>query len=212
MAMTVYVFEEHEIEELYNKEGEEIVAFTKNEEGELHEVELPLELAEEENNPILPATNEIIWGVLAFSILFVVLLKKGVPAIRAAMQARTDKIQGDLDTAEVAKQDALAEKEKYLASLGDARTEANAIIDEARDQAEALKTDRASALDAELAERRAAAMADIEIAKTQATADLQAQITQIALGAAETVVEHSLDNETNTRLIESYISQVASNN
>ncbi|MFV1991015.1 MAG: F0F1 ATP synthase subunit B [Acidimicrobiales bacterium] len=210
--MTAYVFEENEIEGLYNKEGEEIIVFVKDEEGELHEVETPLELAEEENNPILPAVNEIFWFTTAFAILFVLLLWKGVPVIRTAMKARTDKIQSDMDAAETARQDALVEKEKYIASLGDARSEANAIIDEARGQAEALKADRASALDTELAERRGAAMADIEHAKAQATADLQAQITQIALGAAETVVEHSLDNETNTRLIESYISQVASSN
>ncbi len=212
MAMTAYVFEENEIEGLYNKEGEEITVFVKDEEGELHEVETPLELAEEENNPILPATNEIFWGATAFAILFAVLLWKGVPLVRTAMKARTDQIQSDLDAAETAKQEAQVEKEKYLASLGDARSEANAIIDEAREQAEALKADRMAALESELAERRAGAMADIEIAKAQATADLQAQITQIALGAAETVVEHSLNNETNTRLIESYISQVASNN
>lgn len=213
MAMTIYLASEaDEIGHLYTKEGEEIEVYFKNEEGELHELEMPLELAAEENNPILPATNEVIWGVISFSILLTVMLWKGVPAMRKAMQARTDKIQGDMDAAEQAKADANAEKERYLASLGDARAEANGIIDEARQQAEALKADRSAAMETELAERRTAAMADIENAKAQATADLQSDITRIAIGAAEAVVEQSLDTDSNKQLIESYISQVASSN
>jgi F-type H+-transporting ATPase subunit b len=54
--------------------------------------------------------------------------------------------------------------------------------------------------------RRAAA--DVEASKHQALADLRAEVATLALGAAERVVEHSLDRETQVQLIENYINSV----
>jgi len=54
-------------------------------------------------SPILPETNEIIWGGSAFLILFVLMVKKGFPAVRGAMDARAEKIRSDLDAAEQAR-------------------------------------------------------------------------------------------------------------
>ncbi len=51
-------------------------------------------------NPLLPAANEMIWGSLAFAVLFVAMLKFGVPAVRNMEKAREDKIRSDLESAE----------------------------------------------------------------------------------------------------------------
>jgi F-type H+-transporting ATPase subunit b len=171
-------------------------------EGEVHEEE------QQAPNPIIPAWNEVIWGSLAFLILFVAIAKWGFPAIKKAMDARSDKIQGDIDAAERARSEAEQVKSDLEAQLADARAQANRIIDEARQQAEALKAERVATLDAELAERRQAAMGDIEAAKAQAMADLQGQITDIAIGAAERVVQANLDPATNAQIVERYIAEV----
>ena len=39
--------------------------------------------------------------------------------------------------------------------------------------------------------------------------DLRGEVAQLAIGAAETVVQRSLDEATQTQLIEDYINQVA---
>ena len=57
----------------------------------------------------------------------------------------------------------------------------------------------------EIAEMRQRAAADIESAKAQALADLRGEVTSLALGAAERVVEANLDDATNRALIDSYI-------
>ena len=38
------------------------------------------------SNPILPVWNEIIWGGMAFAILFIVMAKFAYPAIKKAME------------------------------------------------------------------------------------------------------------------------------
>ena len=59
---------------------------------------------------------------------------------------------------------------------------------------------------------RQKAVADIEAAKAQAVADLRSEVAALAIGAAEQVVEHSLDRETNIALVEAYINQVGASN
>ena len=57
-------------------------------------------------SPLLPAKNEIIWGSLAFLVLFVAMWKWGVPAVKNMERAREDRIRNDLETAERARTDA----------------------------------------------------------------------------------------------------------
>src|SRR3954447_265176 len=47
-------------------------------------------------NPILPATNELLWGSFAFAVLFAIFAWKGVPAVKSAMDARATKISDSL--------------------------------------------------------------------------------------------------------------------
>jgi F-type H+-transporting ATPase subunit b len=111
--------------------------------------------------------------------------------------------------AENAKTEAEQVLEQYRAQLADAKAEAGRIIEEARDAADSVKRDHESRLQTELAELRARAVADIDSAKAQAMADLRGEVAQLAIGAAETVVGHNLDEATQVQLVEDYINQVA---
>jgi F-type H+-transporting ATPase subunit b len=164
---------------------------------------------QEAPNPILPATNELVWGSLSFAALLFLLYKFAYPQVRQMMDNRTERIRSDLQTAEAAKGDAEQVLAEYRAQLNDARAEAGRIIEEARQAADRVKRDQESRLQTELAELRARAVADIESAKTQAVSDLRGEVAQLAIGAAETVVQRSLDEATQSQLIEDYINQVA---
>jgi F-type H+-transporting ATPase subunit b len=161
-------------------------------------------------NPLLPETNEIIWGAIGFFTVFAFLWWKGYPAMKSAMNDRADKVQGDLDAAEQAKADAEAIRNEYEAKLADAKAESGRIIEEARQSADQLKADQQARLNEELANARAAAQADIDAAKGQAMSELRGEVASIAIGAAETVVGANLDREAQTRLIEDYINRVQS--
>jgi F-type H+-transporting ATPase subunit b len=168
------------------------------------------EEAEEQEapNPIIPAWNEVIWGTLAFVILFVVMWRYAYPGIRKAMQDRSARIQADLDAAEQAKAEAAALRSEYEAKLAEARGEAQSIIEEARMQAETVRQERLATLDAELADRRAQADADIDAARRRAEAEIRTQVGDLAIAAAELVVERNLDTDTNRQLVENFIDRV----
>jgi F-type H+-transporting ATPase subunit b len=159
-------------------------------------------------SPILPATDELVWGSISFILLVILMRKFAYPAIKQGMEARTERIRADLDAAENAKSEAVGVLDGYKAQLADAKAEAGRIIEEARQAADALKKDQEARLQTELAETRARAAADIEAAKAQATADLQGELATLAVGAASAVVNKNLDPAAQTQLIEDYINQV----
>jgi F-type H+-transporting ATPase subunit b len=161
-------------------------------------------------SPILPATNELIWGTISFVVLFLLLYKFAWPALKNGMDARTERIRSDLDSADSAKSDAERILEDYRSQLSDARNESARIIEEARQAADGLRRDQEQRLQTELAELRERAAADIEAAKRQAIADLRGDVAELAVGAAEVIVQHSLDRDTQARLVDNYIEQVAS--
>ena len=166
---------------------------------------------QEAPNQLFPEKNEIIYGGLAFLIVFIFLWKFGMPAIKAGMAARSDKIKGDLDAAEAERTEASEILSQYQAQLADARTESARIIEEARQAADDVRANLQSKAEADIAELRARATADIESAKQQAVADLRGEVTALAIGAAEQVVGRNLDAETNAALVEAYINQVGAN-
>ena len=176
---------------------------------DLAALEEELEGCLESPNPIFPALDEIIWGGLAFAILFAFMWWKGFPAVKRAMDARSEKIRADLDAADTAKADAMRTKSEYEAQLADAKTAAAAIIDEARVQADQLRQDLQARAEADIAEQRARAAADIESSRRQAIDDLRTEVAAIAVGAAERVVDASLDADVHRALIDGYIDEVA---
>ncbi|CAN5747364.1 hypothetical protein BH20ACT2_BH20ACT2_09850 [soil metagenome] len=190
----------------------------EGEEPELtHDAEECLEILEdggdvddcqEAPSPILPPANELFWGAVSFAALLGLLWKFAWPGIKAGMEDRTERIRKSLGDADQAKTEATSVLEDYQRQLADAKAESGRIIEEARQSADALREERKTALDAEMAELRQRAAADIEAAKSQVMADLRGEVAALAIGAAETVVQRSLDQDTNVALIENYINQV----
>jgi F-type H+-transporting ATPase subunit b len=161
-------------------------------------------------SPILPATNELIWGSISFVVLLALLWKFAWPGLHSGLEARAERIRSDLEAADTAKAEADHVLSDYKAQLADARNESARIIEEARQAADALRRDQEQRLQNELAELRQRAAADIESAKRQAVSDLKDDVSQLAIGAAEVIVQHSLDRQTQVQLVESYIEQVLS--
>jgi F-type H+-transporting ATPase subunit b len=165
---------------------------------------------QEAPSPILPATNELIWGGISFVVLLVLLSKFAFPALKKGMEDRTERIRKDLDEAENAKTEADRISEDYSRQLADAKSEAARIIEEARQAADSVRRDLTQRAEAEAAELRQRNAEQLDAERVRIMGELRGQVSQLAIELAEKVVEANLDQETNTRLIESYISQVGS--
>ena len=161
-------------------------------------------------NPILPTTNELIWGTLSFLVLLVVMWKFALPPVQNMMKTREDRVRGDLERSESAKTEAEQVLEQYKAQLADARNEAARIIDEARASAEDVRRDLIARAESDAAALRARADEDVRLATDRAMSDLQARVGELSIQLAEKIVERNLDRDTQRQLIDSFITQVGS--
>jgi F-type H+-transporting ATPase subunit b len=159
-------------------------------------------------NPILPETNELIWGSISFVLLFFLMKRFAYPAVKKGMDGRAEKIRNSLDEAERVRGEAETILQQYQRQLADAKSESARIIEEARQAADKLRQDLKRQAETEVAEMRARAQEDIQAQIDRAMADLQSRVAELAIELAEKVVERSLDRETNLALIEEYINQV----
>ncbi|HEX9123860.1 MAG TPA: F0F1 ATP synthase subunit B [Actinomycetota bacterium] len=165
--------------------------------------------AEEAPNPIVPDVAELIYGSVAFLIVFAILAKFAFPALNKMLQERTSKIQGDLEKAEQTRSQAEAELADYRQQLAGAREDANRIIEEARRTAAQLQRDLQAKAEQEAAQTIDRAQEEIRAERDRALQELRAQVATIAVDLAGRVVEESLDQAAHQRLIDEYIEQVA---
>jgi F-type H+-transporting ATPase subunit b len=163
-------------------------------------------------NPILPDAKEIIWTVIAFAIVLVILSKYAFPAMKKGIQAREDKVRGDIERAEQARAEAEATLEQYQRQLADARAEATRIVEEARQAAEGVRRDLIARAEAEAGDVRTRAQDDARLASDRAFTELRTEVSSLSVELAEKIVERNLDREAQMGLIDSYISSVGTGN
>jgi F-type H+-transporting ATPase subunit b len=165
--------------------------------------------AEEEHNPILPEADELIFGSIAFLLVFWVLARKAYPAIRKGLRERQEKIQGDLEAAEQAKAEGERSQEQYRQQLQEARTEANRIIEEARKTAEQTRKDILTKAQDEAQQIVRRAQEEIGGERERAMQSLRGDLAAASVDLAARVIGESMDRERQLRLVDQYIDEVS---
>jgi F-type H+-transporting ATPase subunit b len=160
------------------------------------------------NNFFYGDINEVIWGSVAFAIIFVLFLWKGVPALKRVMKKQQDAIAARLAAAEATKAEEEAELARLRASLGTAEQEAERIVADARERAEIVEADLKRRADVEVREALQRAHIEIESSKQQALADLREEITAMTVTATEAILQDTLDDTVKSLLVDRYIDQV----
>jgi F-type H+-transporting ATPase subunit b len=168
--------------------------------------------AEPSGIELLPETPELIWGLVAFLILFLVMRKLVFPRLNTALEERRTLIEGKLEAADAKLVEMEQAKRTFEDSLGDARGEAGRILEEAKAAAEATR-------ETILATAREEAQRIVERATTDANAErarlleeLRGQVGALSVQLAERIVERELDAATHSGLVDEYIQRLAARN
>lgn len=142
----------------------------------------------------------LIAQILNFLILVFVLAKFAYKPVVRIMDERKNKIAGDLEAAEKAKDEAEAVKAEYAAKLANARQEAQAIIDNARKTAQAAHDKIVAETKAEQDQIVATAKEAIALEKKKAMDDIRVQVISLSMIAAGKIVEQKLGSEEDKKL------------
>ncbi|HEY7901756.1 MAG TPA: hypothetical protein VIC25_11300 [Caulobacteraceae bacterium] len=128
--------------------------------------------------------GEIVWALAIFAILYVLFRYVFVPRIGGAIDAREDKISGDIGDARRLRDEAQAQSEAAAAELDEARGRAHRLAAEARAAAKADAVSRQAKEDEKLAMLLAAAESRIG----EARAEAMSHVGGIASEAAQAMV------------------------
>lgn len=162
---------------------------------------------EKVNNPILPTANEFFWAAVTFLLLWLLMKYVLLPPLMKVMEERTKKRVEDLDAAYRAENQMEEAQERYDAALSGARAEAVAKIEAARREAEEYRQGQMAGAEADAAAARAAGAAEAADARAAAMAELRGSLADLAVGAAEAVVERPIDRQSQLQVIEDYINR-----
>jgi F-type H+-transporting ATPase subunit b len=157
---------------------------------------------------VLPNTNELIAGIIAFSIIFFFVWKWAMPAINRILEERQAAIQGQIGEAEKAKVEAESLLADYRAQLAEAKAEGNRIIEEARQTAEQLKADIIAKAEEEASQIREKAQEEAASEKSRALAEARVQVGEISVELAGKLVGEVLDSKAHQALIDRYLTDL----
>jgi F-type H+-transporting ATPase subunit b len=164
---------------------------------------------EEEHNPILPEADELIFGSLAFLLVFLVLARFAFPRLNRGLKDRQEKIRGDLEKAEEARTEADSSLRRYEEQLREARAEAGTIVEEARKTAEEMRRDLLAKAEDDSRQIVAKAQEEIRAERDRAVQELRQTLAEASVDLAAKVVGSELDRERQLRLVDEYIDEVA---
>ena len=153
-------------------------------------------LAEDKKiNPILPHVSEIILVLVVFAILWFLIAKFVVPALEKSYAARRNEIEGGIERARQAQEEAQRTLAEYQQQLADARTEAAQIRESARAEAQHIVEDLRTQAQEESARIVARGEEALAQQREQIVRELRGEIGVLAVDLAGRIVDQRLQDD-----------------
>ena len=147
--------------------------------------------------------TQLVSFLVLFGLLYLVLYK---PMTRM-LDSRSSRIRESLEAADRARQEAASSAEQVERELGDARNQGQALIAEARTAASQFRQLEDARTRAEMEAMLERARAEIERERDAAVEQVRRQFADLAITAAERVVERSLDKDAHAQLIDKVLEE-----
>jgi F-type H+-transporting ATPase subunit b len=161
-------------------------------------------------NLLSPNTGLMFWTLLIFIVLFFILQRFAFKPLTAAVEARERALEEAIQGAQRDREEAARQLQEQIKALEAARAEAQRVIAEGRTTGEKLRADMLEQTKQQQHELLARARVEIDNERLRAIADLRREAVDLALAGASRVIERNLDDQTNRKLVESFLSTVPS--
>ncbi|AKP66376.1 F0F1 ATP synthase subunit B [Companilactobacillus ginsenosidimutans] len=158
------------------------------------------------------ALGDMLFILISFILLTLAVKKYAWGPVTKMMDARSDKITGDLDYAdqERARADKLAKEREE--ALKNSRAEAIEIVNKAKENGDDQKKSIVAQAHSDAEGVRQKAKTDAEKAKQDAMSEAQNDIANLSLEIASKVISKELNADDQKSLIDSYIKELTPNN
>lgn len=144
----------------------------------------------------------LIWTVITFLFVVLVLWKFVWGPILKGLDQRADKIEGDIQRAEDARNEAEKSLEEYKEQLAKARDEANAIIQESRSRADEVKNKIIESAESMAEEIKTKANQEMELSKKKVLQEIHEYATDLVLQVSKQLIKQTLQEGDHKAIIQ----------
>ena len=155
-----------------------------------------------------PHGGLMFWTLAIFLVLWFVLSKFAFKPITAAVEAREKLLEDMILAAQADRAEATRILEEHLKQIEAARGDAQRIIAEGRAVGEKLRAEMIEETRAQQQEMLERARREIEAEKVRAVIELRHEAVDLAIAGASKVIEKNLDDESNRRIVESFLASI----
>jgi F-type H+-transporting ATPase subunit b len=161
---------------------------------------------------LTPSGGLMFWTLVIFLILAFILSRYAFKPITAAVEAREKALEDAIAGAKADRDAAAQMLAEHRAQLEGARGEAQKLIVEARAVGEKVRSDMIEETRVQQQDMLERARREIESEKTKAIAELRREAVDLAIAGASKVIEKNLDDDSNRRIVESFLSSIPASN
>ena len=147
----------------------------------------------------------VIVSAVNFLVFFVIIWTFAFKPVSRMLADRKDRIEQGLKDAEQARRDRENAEAERVATVAEARREANDILARAQKVAQETRDADIAATKEELERLRVRAVADIEAEKVRALTEVRSEVADLALQAASRVVGETMTSERERRLVDEFL-------
>ena len=151
----------------------------------------------------------IIWLWITFGLILLILRLTVWGRITGALDARSNKIAADLDSARQAGEKATAVLAEYDQKIREGRAEAARIIESSRGEATRLKEDVLRQSQEEVRELRERAAREIEKAREDAERALRGQVVSLSFSIADAILKRETGTKDNRAFVEEFAEKLS---
>lgn len=148
------------------------------------------------------------WTMVSFIILMVILSRYALPAITGILDARQEKIKGDINQAEKLREDAEKILAEYQEKLQYAFQKSEEVVNDAVKKAEEIHQKKLEKTHAEKEKILSDARKTIEFEKDKALIEIRTHAVSLTIAATEKLTRKTLTSADSTRLAEESIADV----
>lgn len=164
-----------------------------------------------EGSLLSPNVGLAVWMTLTFLLLLLLLRRFAWGPITKALIEREDKIESSIKSAERALAEAKQIQSDNAVARREAEQDAQRIMREAREAADKLRAEEMDNTRAKVAEMQEIAKAEIDREKESALNELREEVADLAVKAAEKILNKNIDADSQKGLIDSFIGGLPKN-
>lgn len=153
----------------------------------------------------------IIWTIIIFVLLLILLKKLAWKPLISSLDKRESMIRESVEKAEQLKKDAEIMLNQNKMILEKADEESRKVINDGKEMAVKLRNELISKTGEDTTRMIKQAKAEIEREKLSALNQLKDEIANLAVNAAEKIIEQNLDEAKQKKIVEDFINQIPDN-